>query len=334
MDERTAFLPQATPVPAGDGAGGMPRVPTLRTLGAPPPRKPEWLKVKVPHGERFQWIKARARGLNLHTVCEEARCPNIGECWQGGTATFMLMGDTCTRGCRFCSVKTLRRPGALDPEEPVHIAETVREMGLDYVVLTTVNRDDLPDQGSAHIAETIRRSRLASPHLLIEVLIPDFRGDPECLERVIRARPAVIAHNVETVERLTPIVRDPRAGYRQSLAVLDHLRARAAELGVPIKTKSSLMLGLGETEAEVRQAMADLRAVGVDFLTLGQYLQPDAMKLKVVEYLPPERFKALEQEGLAMGFAYVAAGPLVRSSYRAAEFWIRQHLRSAGTPRP
>jgi lipoic acid synthetase len=243
----------------------------------------------------------------------------------------MLMGDTCTRGCRFCSVKTLRHPGALDGDEPGRIAETIREMGLDYVVLTSVNRDDLPDQGSAHIAETIRRCQIASPNLLIEVLIPDFRGDAECLDRVIRARPAVIAHNVETVERLTPIVRDPRAGYGQSLEVLDFLRARAAELGVPIKTKSSLMLGLGETEAEVRQAMADLRAAGVDFLTIGQYLQPDPKKLKVVEYIAPGRFKALEAEGLAMGFSYVAAGPLVRSSYRAAEYWISQQLRTAAS---
>jgi lipoic acid synthetase len=301
--------------------------PKLATGLNPALSKPDWLKVKVPHGERFTWIRDRARSLRLHTVCEEARCPNIGECWQGGTATFMLMGDTCTRGCRFCSVKTLRTPGPLDAGEPEHIAETIRAMGLDYVVLTSVNRDDLPDQGAPHIAETIRRSQLASPHLLIEVLIPDFRGDAACLDAIIEARPAVIAHNVETVERLTPAVRDPRAAYGQSLAVLDYLRTRAQALGVPIKTKSSLMLGLGETEDEVRAAMLALRAVGTDFLTLGQYLQPDPKKLKVVEYIHPDRFRALEAEGLAMGFAYVAAGPLVRSSYRAAEFWIAQAVR-------
>ncbi|HEX7928610.1 MAG TPA: lipoyl synthase [bacterium] len=305
----------------------MPRTPSLRSQGAPKVPKPEWLKVKVPQGERFQWIKERARSLNLHTVCEEARCPNIGECWQGGTATFMLMGDTCTRGCRFCSVKTLRNPGALDASEPQHIAETIREMGLDYVVLTTVNRDDLPGQGSEHIAETIRRTQIANPELLIEVLIPDFQGDAACLERIIEARPAVLAHNVETVERLTPVVRDPRAKYAQSLRVLETARRRAAELGIPLKTKSSLMLGLGETDAEVRTAMHALRGVGCDFLTLGQYLQPDATKLKVVEYVTPERFKAFEQEGLAMGFAYVASGPLIRSSYRAAEFYIQQQIR-------
>lgn len=321
--------PQATApgTPAQPAPAAEPAPPAKLATGPNPARKPEWLKVKVPHGERFTWIKERARGLRLHTVCEEARCPNIGECWQGGTATFMLMGDTCTRGCRFCSVKTLRTPGPLDAGEPRHIAETIREMGLDYVVLTTVNRDDLPDQGAPHIAETIRRAQLASPHLLIEVLIPDFRGDAACLETVIEARPAVIAHNVETVERLTPAVRDPRAGYAQSLRVLDTLRTRARTLGVPIKTKSSLMLGLGETEEEVRAAMRALRAVDVDFLTLGQYLQPDPKKLKVVEYLPPARFQALEAEGLALGFAYVAAGPLVRSSYRAAEFWIAQEVR-------
>lgn len=296
-------------------------------MGGPRPAKPEWLRVKVPQGERFSWIKGRARGLNLHTVCEEARCPNIGECWNGGTATFMLMGDTCTRGCRFCSVKTLRTPGPLDAQEPAHIAGTIREMGLDYVVLTTVNRDDLPDQGSAHIAETIVQTQRANPELLIEVLIPDFQGDADCLDAILRARPAVIAHNVETVERLTPAVRDPRAAYAQSLAVLRRLRGRAAELAIPIKTKSSLMLGLGETAAELTQAMGDLRAQDVDFLTLGQYLQPDAKKLPVVEYIPPERFRALEAEGLALGFAYVAAGPLVRSSYRAAEYFIRQQVR-------
>ncbi len=334
--------PGAGPAPAAQPAPGLPaRLP-----------KPAWLKVKVPQGERFTWIRDRARTLNLHTVCEEARCPNIGECWQGGTATFMLMGDECTRGCRFCSVKTARHPGALDSREPAHIAETIRAMGLDYVVLTTVNRDDLPDQGSAHIAETIRRTQLANPELLIEVLIPDFRGDEACLERVIAARPAVLAHNVETVPRLTPSVRDPRAGFEQSLRVLDYARRASGKqpaahhdaahgsaappehpAGRPaLRTKSSLMLGLGEREDEVLDGMRALRSVDVDFLTLGQYLQPDRWNLPVVEYIRPERFKALEQEGLAMGFRYVASGPLVRSSYRAAEFFIAQDLRGHSSP--
>ena len=286
-------------------------------------RKPDWLKVKVPQGERFNWIRGQARTLRLHTVCEEARCPNIGECWQSGTATFMLLGDTCTRGCRFCSVKTARHPEPLDAQEPLHIAETIRAMALDYVVLTSVNRDDLPDQGAGHFAETIRRAQLASPELLIEVLIPDFQGRPDLIDRIVAARPAVIAHNVETVERLQAAVRDPRANFAQSLAVLDHVKRRAPE----IKTKSSLMLGLGESEAEVLEALRALRAIAVDFLTLGQYLQPDRRKLKVQSFVPPEAFARLERAGLELGFGYVAAGPLVRSSYRAAEFYIARQVR-------
>lgn len=298
------------------------QIPDFRNGAA---RKPPWLKVKVPQGERFNWIRSRARTLNLHTVCEEARCPNIGECWQAGTATFMLMGETCTRGCRFCSVNTARNPLPLDPAEPENIAETIREMGLDYVVLTSVNRDDLPDQGAAHFARTVALARQASPDLLIEVLIPDFMGVQECVQTVINAGPAVIAHNLETVQRLQEIVRDPRAGYAQSLQVLAYVKAQAPH----IKTKSSLMLGLGETEQELLAAMRDLRGMGTEFLTLGQYLQPDRRKLKVREFIPPERFEALERAGLEMGFQYVASGPLVRSSYRAAEFFISRQLRAA-----
>lgn len=303
----------------------------LQTPDIQPRRRlPQWLKVKLPGGERYNRIKQRAREANLHTICEEARCPNIGECWDGGTATFMLMGDTCTRGCRFCSVKTLRNPGPLDAAEPVNVAETIRQMDLDYVVLTSVNRDDLPDQGAGHIAEAIRRTIMANPSLLLEVLIPDFGGDTECIQTVIDAEPAVLAHNVETIERLTPSVRDPRAGYGQSLSVLASFKARAPH----IKSKSSLMLGLGETESEVLEAMGHLRAVDVDFLTLGQYLRPDKKKLAVVEFIEPARFKALEQAGLDMGFRYVAAGPLVRSSYRAAEFYISQSIREDGGSQP
>ena len=223
---------------------------------------------------------------------------------------------------------TLRSPGALDPDEPVTIAETIRQMELDYVVLTSVNRDDLPDQGSGHIAETIRRTQLANPELLLEVLVPDFMGEPACVQRVIDAAPAVLAHNVETIRRLTPTVRDPRAGYDQSLAVLAYVKKASPAM----KTKSSLMLGLGETEAEVLEAMADLRGVGCDFLTLGQYLQPGKKKLPVAEFIPPEKFNQLERAGMEMGFGYVAAGPLVRSSYRAAEFYIAQSLRSEQKP--
>ena len=288
-----------------------------------PLRKPDWLKVKVPQGPRFNWIRDRARGLRLHTVCEEARCPNIGECWQGGTATFMVMGEQCTRGCRFCSVDTAKRPAPLDAEEPTNVAETVREMELDYVVITSVNRDDLPDQGAGHFAETIRRSLLASPELLVEVLIPDFQGQHALIDQIIAARPAVIAHNVETVERLTSKVRDPRASYQQSLDVLDYIKQQDPKH----HTKSSLMVGVGETEEEMLQAMEDLRNVGVDFLTIGQYLQPDRRNLKVEAFVPPEQFKAYETKGLEMGFRYVASGPLVRSSYRAAEFFIAQQLK-------
>jgi len=296
----------------------------------PKSRKPDWLKVKVPQGERFNWIRGQARGLKLHTVCEEARCPNIGECWQGGTATFMLMGDTCTRGCRFCSVKTLRRPPPPDPDEPAHIAETIARMKLDYVVLTTVNRDDLPDQGAAHLARTITLARQASPGLLVEMLAPDFQGRMEDLETLIDAAPDVLAHNVETVERLTGKVRDPRAGYRQSLDVLEHIKRVRPDM----KTKSSLMLGLGETREEVLQAMKDLRTAGVDFLTLGQYLQPDRKKLPVEEFITPEEFRRLEEEGRNMGFLYVASGPLVRSSYRAAEYYISRYLKTQDQPPP
>ncbi len=289
----------------------------------PPLRKPNWLKVKIPSGERYHWIQSQARNLRLHTVCEEARCPNIGECWQGGTATFMLMGDACTRGCRFCAVTTARNPEPLDTTEPVNIAETIRQMKLNYVVLTTVNRDDLPDQGAHHVAETIRRTQLANPQLLIEVLTPDFQGRFEHAKVVVDAKPAVFAHNLETVRRLTPKVRDPRATYTQSLQLLEQVKHDTPA----IKTKSSLMVGLGESEEEVLEAMGDLRKVGVSFLTIGQYLKPAQRKLNVQEYLAPAYFKSLEQAGLKMGFAYTASGPLVRSSYRAAEFYIEQQLR-------
>ena len=302
-------------------------------VNVPRPRLPAWLKVRAPHGERYLWIRKRAAEQNLATVCQEARCPNIGECWQGGTATFMLLGDTCTRGCRFCSVKTHRNPPPPEAAEPQRIAQTIRDMGLDYVVLTTVDRDDLSDQGAAHMAQTIRRAKLASPGLLVEILLPDFMGEVECLQTVVASSPDVLAHNLETVERLTPRVRDPRAGYAQSLAVLEKARQLALDLGAtahrpPARTKSSLMLGLGETEAEVLAAMGHLRQAGVEFLTLGQYLQPDKHRLPVEEFIPPEQFAHLEQAGLEMGFTYVAAGPLVRSSYRAAEYYIAQALRS------
>jgi len=284
--------------------------------------KPPWLKVKMPGSPRYVQIKDKARSLRLSTVCEEARCPNIGECWSSGTATFMVMGDTCTRGCRFCAVKTSRRPPALDPEEPANIAATIREMDLDYVVITSVDRDDLADGGAGHFAAVIAETRKVSAKTMLEVLIPDFQGNLDQLLTVIEAEPEVIAHNIETVRRLTHPVRDPRAGYDQSLDVL-----RAIKRIDPDRyTKSSIMVGLGETEDEVVQTMRDLREAGCDFLTVGQYLRPTPRHLKLVEYVTPEQFERYREIGEALGFAYVASGPLVRSSYKAGEFFIRDYV--------
>ncbi|HET9752796.1 MAG TPA: lipoyl synthase, partial [Myxococcales bacterium] len=277
--------------------------------GTPRPRarepKPEWLKVRMAGGGRFEQVRKTLRELKLHTVCEEASCPNVGECWGGGTATVMLMGDICTRGCRFCDVNS-GVPAPLDPLEPRHLAEAVGRLGLDYLVVTSVNRDELPDGGASHFAQAIVELRRAAPKTLVEVLTPDFQGSREALQMIADAAPAVAAHNVETVERLTPLVRDRRATYQQSLAVLDFYK-RAG-----MRTKSSIMLGLGETRDEVVQAMRDLRSVACDILTLGQYLRPSEKHLPVSEFVRPEVFADLEREGLRLGFRFVAAGPLVR----------------------
>lgn len=291
--------------------------------------KPPWLKVRAPGGERYAWIKQRSRELGLHTVCEEAHCPNIGECWGGGTATFMVMGEICTRGCRFCAVETRRRGAPLDRDEPANVARTIAEMKLNYVVVTSVDRDDLHDQGAGHFAACIREIRAAAPNTLIEVLIPDFQGREDLVALVAEAAPDVLSHNLETVERLTPRVRDPRAGYAQSLAVLGAVR----RLQPDRLTKSSLMVGHGETELEMLQAMGDLRAAGVDFLTVGQYLRPSDRHLPVVEYVPPEVFERYRELGLSLGFKFVASGPLVRSSYRAGEFFIEEYLKRGGNAR-
>ena len=284
-------------------------------------RKPRWLRVPVPGGERYQRVKETLKTLRLHTVCEEAHCPNVGECWGGGTATVMLMGDVCTRGCRFCHVKTSGRPPALDPDEPRHLAEAVRALGLDYIVVTSVDRDDLADGGATHFADAIRRLK-EIPGLLVEVLTPDFRGDAEAVRTVGRASPDVFANNVETVRRLTPVVRDARAGYDQTLGVLERMRAEFPR----VVTKSSIMVGLGEEPDEVVETMRDLRGVGVDILTLGQYLRPSSWHLPVVEFVTPEKFGWYREQGLALGFRYVASGPLVRSSYRAAELFLRGEI--------
>lgn len=322
-------------------------------------RLPEWLKTPIPSpgaNTNFGKIKADLRGLGLHTVCEEARCPNIGECWGGdnknaATATIMLMGDTCTRGCRFCSVKTNRRPAALDPHEPENTAEALARWGLGYVVLTSVDRDDLADGGAHHFAETIRRIKAKKPTLLVEALTGDFRGDLDMVKVVAESGLDVYAHNVETVEGLTPYVRDRRATFRQSLQVLSEVKRLK---GDDIITKTSIMLGLGETESELWDTLrgkwllsrqqsrlllskhtsmlttlvhTELRKANVDVVTFGQYMRPTKRHLKVEKYVTPEEFELWGKRALDMGFLYCASGPLVRSSYKAGEAFIENVIR-------
>lgn len=284
--------------------------------------KPAWLKVRAPSGERYGAIKATLRKGDLHTVCEEARCPNVGECWGAGTATIMLLGDTCTRGCRFCAVTTGNPRGAYDPREPENTALAVERMGLDYVVLTMVDRDDLIDGGAAVVARTVEALRERCPRTLVEVLVGDFAGRAVDVETVVDARPAVFAHNVETVRRLTRTVRDVRCGYDLSLEVLRTARAAPGTHLV----KSSIMLGLGERDDEVVETMRDLRAAGCELLTLGQYLRPSEKHHAVERWVPPETFDRLGALGRELGFRYVASGPLVRSSYRAGEHFVRNVL--------
>ncbi|KAL0475336.1 lipoic acid synthetase mitochondrial precursor [Neurospora intermedia] len=313
---------------------------TLRTAEVGPAGKkrtitrlPEWLKTPIPSAganPEFAKIKADLRGLNLHTVCEEARCPNIGECWGGSnkaaaTATIMLMGDTCTRGCRFCSVKTSRKPPPLDPHEPENTAEALARWGLGYVVLTSVDRDDLADGGARHFAETIRRIKQKKPTLLVEALTGDFAGDLDMVKIVAESGLDVYAHNVETVENLTPYVRDRRATFRQSLKVLEHVKKVRGKEG--IITKTSIMLGLGETEEELWETLRELRKVDVDVVTFGQYMRPTKRHLAVEKYITPDEFELWRQRALDMGFLYCASGPLVRSSYKAGEAFIENVLR-------
>ena len=286
--------------------------------------KPEWLTVNPPKGQNYKDLKELFGNLNLHTVCEEAHCPNVHECWGGGTATLMLMGDVCSRACRFCMVTPGKPQGVLDQLEPENVAFALSQMGLTYVVLTSVDRDDLPDGGASHFARTIRLVKDRNAGMLVEVLIPDFQGDVSDLKQVVEARPDVIAHNIETTMSLTPTVRDPRANYWQSLSVLRNVK----KLSSHVYTKSSIMVGLGESEEEVTQAMVHLRQAGVDFLTVGQYLRPSSRHLKVVEFVKPEQFERYKKIGEGLGFRYVASGPLVRSSYRAGEFFIRSVIDS------
>lgn len=295
------------------------------TVKASPMRtpKPSWLKVKAPSGENYTRIKDLLGELKLATVCQEAKCPNMGECWSGGTATFMLMGEVCTRGCRFCHVKTGNPKGAIDQFEPEKVAYSISQMNLNYVVITSVDRDDLEDQGSSHFARTVTTIKKLQPDLIVEILTPDFRGNKELIELLADSEPDVFAQNIETVRRLTPSVRDPRAGYDQTMSVLKIVKNYKPKM----YTKSSLMLGLGETDEEILETLKDLRAVGCDVITFGQYLQPTERHLKVIEYITPEKFQHWKQVADDLGFLYVASGPLVRSSYRAGEFFLEGVIR-------
>jgi lipoic acid synthetase len=274
-------------------------------------RLPDWFRVKAPGGENFLEIRKKIRGAGLNTVCEEAACPNIGECWDRGTATFMILGDTCTRACSYCNVKT-GWPGTVDLAEPFRIATTVQQMGLVYTVITSVDRDDLPDYGSGIFEQTISQVKRVTPNCKIEVLIPDFEGDYESLKRVVNAGPHVLNHNIETTRRVFRKVR-PRGNYDLSIELLK----RVKEINPYMPSKSGMMVGLGETKSELLETMADLRAVDCDLLTIGQYLRPSRRHHPIIRFYRPEEFEELEQAGLEMGFKHVASGPLVRSSYHA-----------------
>jgi lipoic acid synthetase len=278
-------------------------------------RKPSWLKVSLPAGDDYERVKAKVAALELHTVCREAACPNLAECWGAGTATIMILGDTCTRGCRFCNVKTGNPRGQVDWLEPVRVADAVRDLGWKYLVLTAVDRDDLADGGALIFANTVRAIHERAPGARVEILSGDYRGDLRALDIVMDAKPDVFAHNLETVRRLQATVRDKRAGYEQSLKVLLHAKSRAPER----YTKTSLMIGLGESEAEVEAAMDDARSVGVDIFTLGQYLQPSKKHLPVREFVTPAQFAALGELAKSKGFHQVVSSPLSRSSYHAEQ---------------
>lgn len=283
----------------------------------PRERKPDWLKVALPSGIGYKSIKDIVDLGGLTTVCQEAMCPNIAECWSAGTATFMLMGSVCTRACKFCAVNTGNPQGWLDASEPDHIADAVEKMGLKYVVLTSVNRDDLADGGAGHFARTVRTLKARLPAVRVEALTPDFAGNVDSVREVVQSGIEVYAQNLETVRRLTHPVRDSRAGYDQTLAVL----ATAKTFKADLITKTSLMLGLGETRAEIHDAMTDIRAAGVDVVTFGQYLRPTRNHLPVERYVTPAEFEEIRLEGLAMGFMEVVSGALVRSSYKAEQVW-------------
>lgn len=279
-------------------------------------RKPDWLKVKLPQGEDFKEIRNNLREKGLATVCEEAKCPNISECWSARTATVMILGDTCTRACKFCHVKTGNPKGFINPEEIENTSKMVGMMSLRYVVITSVDRDDLPDHGAAHFAAVVNRVHLDHPETKVEVLIPDFGVVEERMQILARSNPYVIAQNIETVKRLTHPVRDPRAGYEKTLNCLDYYKKHFPH----IQTKTSLMVGLGEKWSEIQETLEDLRSINVDIVTFGQYLQPSKRHLNLEKFYTPEEFEELKRMAIKMGFKFVASGPLVRSSYKAGDF--------------
>ncbi len=312
-------LPWAPPPPEGNTPANP--APTR-------PRHPEWIRVRAPIGEKYTHLKGLVRGLGLHTVCEEALCPNIGECWGAGTATIMILGDTCTRACRFCAVKTGNPRGIVDTQEPGRVADAIAELALNYVVITSVDRDDLPDGGAGIFAETVRQIKTKSPRTIVELLTPDFRGNLDNVRTVVESKPDVFGQNIETARRLTYVVRDRRAGYDQTMNVLRAVK----EMDPTRKTKSSILVGIGETPDEVIETMRDLRAANVDLLAIGQYLQPTHLKRHVplVEYVTPAQFAVYKEDGLKLGFKYVASGPLVRSSYKAWEAALVFNEQSSG----
>jgi lipoic acid synthetase len=284
--------------------------------------KPDWLAIKPVNTDKYKEIKSTINSLGLHTVCLEAQCPNINECWGGGTATFMVLGDKCTRGCTFCAVPKSAKGIIIDELEPKKIAETIEKWKLGYVVITSVCRDDLPDQGATHFANCIKEIKKINPNTKVEVLIPDFSGNKNFLDIIIKSKPDVIGHNLETVERLSSQIRDKRASYNLSLNVLKYIK----EVDASIFTKSAIMLGLGEKDNEIEKTMQDLRNINVDFFAVGQYLKPKGFHTEVKEYITPEKFKEIEKKGINYGFSYTAAGPFVRSSYRAGEYFIKKTI--------
>jgi lipoic acid synthetase len=291
-------------------------------------QKPSWLKVRAPGGESYTRLKQTLRRYDLYTVCEEARCPNVGECWRAGTATVMLLGHTCTRGCRFCAVTTGNPRGFVDPREPENLAAAISQVGLRYVVLTMVDRDDLLDGGAAHMARAVQKLHELQPDLLVETLVGDFGGRRRDITTMVEAAPDVFAHNIEVSRRLTPLIRDQRCDYDLSLGVL----SLAKELAPERLVKSSIMVGMGETDEEVLETMRDLRAAGVDVVTLGQYLRPTPKHAPVARFVPPETFATYEQFGRELGFEFVASGALVRSSYHAAEGFVAARLGQGRAP--